>query len=168
MHAWWISVSGINSTAKRIRLKTLIGSQTHIPYNPCQRISPLLPVMKISKMMRAWGRYLSHLQVAAWNMNTYKIRVLKFVQPERIPQGLLFYECKLCDPLWCFEDSLLLLKFHFAFVENTVSYRVRTRMIMSEKPYDGTVAMHYGEIEDGDFLSAEDYLPSLPNTVSTA
>lgn len=41
-------------------------------------------------------------------------------------------------------------------------------MIMSEKPYDGTVAMHYGEIEDGDFLSAEDHLPTLPNTVSSA
>ncbi|KAG7997357.1 hypothetical protein I3843_01G207700 [Carya illinoinensis] len=49
--------------------------------------------------------------------------------------------------------------------ENAV---VRTRMIMSEKPYDGTVAMHYGEIEDIDFLSAEDHLPTLPNTVSSA
>lgn len=39
---------------------------------------------------------------------------------------------------------------------------------MSEKPYDGTVAMLYGEIEDGDFLAAEDYLPTLPNTVSSA
>lgn len=38
---------------------------------------------------------------------------------------------------------------------------------MSEKPSDGTVAMHYGEIEDGDFLAAEDYLPTLPNTVSS-
>ncbi|XP_059455958.1 protein PHYTOCHROME-DEPENDENT LATE-FLOWERING-like [Corylus avellana] len=48
--------------------------------------------------------------------------------------------------------------------ENGVSCRARTRMIMSEKPYDGTVAMHYGEIEDGDFLASEDYLPTLPNT----
>ncbi|KAG2722576.1 hypothetical protein I3760_02G133100 [Carya illinoinensis] len=72
--------------------------------------------------------------LAGGSMNICKIRVLKFMQPERIPQ------------------------------ENAVSYRVRTRMIMSEKPYDGTVAMHYGEIEDGDFLSAEDRLPSLPNT----
>lgn len=37
---------------------------------------------------------------------------------------------------------------------------------MSEKPNDGTVAMHYGEIEDNEFLAAEDYLPTLPNTVS--
>lgn len=37
---------------------------------------------------------------------------------------------------------------------------------MSEKPHDGTVAMHYGDIDDGDFLSAEDYLPTLPTTVS--
>ncbi|KAL1810626.1 protein PHYTOCHROME-DEPENDENT LATE-FLOWERING [Daucus carota subsp. sativus] len=40
----------------------------------------------------------------------------------------------------------------------------RNRMIMSEKPNDGTVAMHYGEIEDADYLAAEDYLPTLPNT----
>lgn len=35
--------------------------------------------------------------LAGGSMNTYKIRVLKFVQPERIPQGLLLYKCKLCD-----------------------------------------------------------------------
>jgi hypothetical protein len=38
---------------------------------------------------------------------------------------------------------------------------------MSEKPC-GTVAIHYGEIDDRDFLAAEDYLPTLPNTVSSA
>lgn len=37
---------------------------------------------------------------------------------------------------------------------------------MSEKPNDGTVVMHYGETDDFDVLSAEDYLPTLPNTVS--
>lgn len=37
---------------------------------------------------------------------------------------------------------------------------------MSEKPIDGTVAMLYGEVEDTDYLAAEDYLPTLPNTVS--
>ncbi|KAJ9179433.1 hypothetical protein P3X46_011221 [Hevea brasiliensis] len=42
-------------------------------------------------------------------------------------------------------------------------HRSRTRMIMLEKQSDGTVAMHYGEPEDGDFLSVEDYLPTLPN-----
>jgi len=51
---------------------------------------------------------------------------------------------------------------------NVGSYipKLCTRMIMLEKPSDGTVAMHYGEPEDGDFLSVEDYLPTLPNTVS--
>lgn len=39
-------------------------------------------------------------------------------------------------------------------------------MIMSEKPYDGTVAIHIGEIDDTEYLAAEDYLPTLPNTVS--
>lgn len=37
---------------------------------------------------------------------------------------------------------------------------------MSEKPNDGTVAMYYGEIDDSEFLAAEDHLPALPNTVS--
>ena len=37
---------------------------------------------------------------------------------------------------------------------------------MSEKPGDGTVAMLYGEVDQGDFHSVEDHLPTLPNTVS--
>ncbi|XP_030464086.2 protein PHYTOCHROME-DEPENDENT LATE-FLOWERING isoform X2 [Syzygium oleosum] len=66
--------------------------------------------------------------------NICKTRVLNFVQPERNLQG------------------------------NVVSYRARTRMIMSEKPSDGTVAMHYGDVEDGDILASEEHLPTLPNT----
>lgn len=38
---------------------------------------------------------------------------------------------------------------------------------MSEKPSDGTVAMHIGDIEDNEYIAAEDYLPILPNAVST-
>ncbi|KAI4355402.1 hypothetical protein L6164_004181 [Bauhinia variegata] len=70
------------------------------------------------------------------SMNVCKIRVLNFVLPERVVQG------------------------------NAVSFipKVRTRMIMFEKPSDGTVAMHYGDIDDVDFLASEDYLPTLPNT----
>lgn len=37
---------------------------------------------------------------------------------------------------------------------------------MSEKPNDGAVAIHIGEIEDAEDLTAEDFLPTLPNTVS--
>lgn len=44
--------------------------------------------------------------------------------------------------------------------------KARTRLIMSEKPNDGSVAFHIGEIEDAQYLAAEDYLPTLPNTVS--
>lgn len=52
---------------------------------------------------------------------------------------------------------------------SVVSYvPIRTRMIMSEKPNDGTVAMYYGDIENNEFLAAEDYLPTLPNTVSVS
>ncbi|KMT04790.1 hypothetical protein BVRB_7g169660 isoform A [Beta vulgaris subsp. vulgaris] len=47
---------------------------------------------------------------------------------------------------------------------NTLPVAVRTRLILSEKPNDGIVAMHYGELEVADFLNAEDYLPTLPNT----
>ncbi|XVF74276.1 hypothetical protein PTKIN_Ptkin13bG0097200 [Pterospermum kingtungense] len=73
------------------------------------------------------------------SMNTYKTRILNFVQGDRVVQG------------------------------NLVSLvpRVRTRMIMSEKPTDGTIAMFYGDIDDSDILGAEDhisYLPTLPNT----
>ncbi|KAJ1407059.1 hypothetical protein SESBI_24586 [Sesbania bispinosa] len=54
----------------------------------------------------------------------------------------------------------------FSSTGNMVSLvsRLRTMMIMSEKPSDGTVAMHYGDIDDGDFIAAEDHLPTLPNT----
>ncbi|KAL8242732.1 hypothetical protein R6Q59_013034 [Mikania micrantha] len=38
------------------------------------------------------------------------------------------------------------------------------RMILSEKRDDGTVAMYYGELDDYDFSSVEEYLPTLPNT----
>ncbi|KAK3022148.1 hypothetical protein RJ639_045287 [Escallonia herrerae] len=70
------------------------------------------------------------------SMNVCKTRVMNFMQTERIPQGNGF----------------------------SIVPKVRPRMIMSEKPNDGMVAMHYGEIEDGDYLAAEDYLPTLPNT----
>ena len=39
-------------------------------------------------------------------------------------------------------------------------------MILSEKRDDGTVAMHYGEHDECDYLAAEELLPTLPNTVS--
>ncbi|KAK4269052.1 hypothetical protein QN277_022257 [Acacia crassicarpa] len=69
------------------------------------------------------------------SMNVSKIRISSFWLPERVLQG------------------------------NVVSLvpKLRTRLIMSEKPSDGTVAMHYGDIEDVDFLAAEDHLPTLPN-----
>ncbi|KAI9401762.1 hypothetical protein POPTR_001G165800v4 [Populus trichocarpa] len=76
--------------------------------------------------------------LAGGNMNICKTRFMDFVLPERVLQG------------------------------NAISYvtKVRNRMIMSEKPNDGTVVMHYGEADEKpvDVLSAEDYLPTLPNT----
>lgn len=69
------------------------------------------------------------------SMNVCKIRVIN-VQPERTVQGNVI----------------------------PVSPVVRTRMIMSEKPNDGTVAMHYGDLDDGDFMNVENHLPTLPNT----
>lgn len=49
-------------------------------------------------------------------------------------------------------------------IGNVVSYRAQTSLIMSEKPSDGTVAMHYGDVEDGDILASEEHLLTLPNT----
>ncbi|KAJ6963255.1 protein PHYTOCHROME-DEPENDENT LATE-FLOWERING [Populus alba x Populus x berolinensis] len=76
--------------------------------------------------------------LAGGNMNICKTRFMDFALPERVLQG------------------------------NAFSYvtKVRNRMIMSEKPNDGTVVMHYGEADEKpvDVLSAEDYLPTLPNT----
>lgn len=49
--------------------------------------------------------------------------------------------------------------------------KIRTRMVMSEKPIDGTVAWYHGDIDDGDVFPvvfpAEDFLLTLPNTVSS-
>lgn len=66
--------------------------------------------------------------------------------------------------LWLISVVLMLIYFVVSLVP-----RVQTRMIMSEKPTDGTIAMFYGDIDDGDILSAEDHishLPTLPNAVS--
>lgn len=70
------------------------------------------------------------------SMNASKMRVLSFRWNERVVQGN---------------------------VVNLVA-RFRTRMIMAEKPSDGTVALHYGDIDESDFIGAEDHLPTLPNT----
>ncbi|CAI0470787.1 unnamed protein product [Linum tenue] len=68
--------------------------------------------------------------------NAPKMRVMNFMQGERVLQG------------------------------NVVAYvpKARARMVLMEKSNDGTVAMHYGDLDDGDILSAEEYLPTLPNT----
>ncbi|PIN09556.1 hypothetical protein CDL12_17857 [Handroanthus impetiginosus] len=70
------------------------------------------------------------------SMNVCKIRILNCIQSERIIQG------------------------------NSVQFvpKARTRMIMSEKPSDGSVAIHIGEIEDTEYWAGEEYLPTLPNT----
>ncbi|KAJ9559754.1 LOW QUALITY PROTEIN: hypothetical protein OSB04_004914 [Centaurea solstitialis] len=67
------------------------------------------------------------------SLNTCKTRFLKFVQYERMPQG---YES-------------MIPKF-------------QVRMILSEKLSDGTVAMHYGDLDDR--VAPDDWLPTLPNT----
>ncbi|KAK9078386.1 hypothetical protein SSX86_002443 [Deinandra increscens subsp. villosa] len=70
------------------------------------------------------------------SMNVCKTRVLNFMQTERVLQGNGF----------------------------SLVPKSRTRMILSEKRDDGTVAMHYGELDDCDYLASEDCLPTLPNT----
>nr|XP_043624431.1 protein PHYTOCHROME-DEPENDENT LATE-FLOWERING-like [Erigeron canadensis] len=72
------------------------------------------------------------------SMNVCKTRVLNFVHSERVPQGN---------------------GTGFSLVTKS-----RTRMILSERRDDGTVAMHYGELDEIDYLAAEESLPTLPNT----
>ncbi|KAI3775149.1 hypothetical protein L1987_49718 [Smallanthus sonchifolius] len=71
------------------------------------------------------------------SMNVCKTRVLNFVQTERVLQGNGF----------------------------SLVPKSRTRMILSEKRNDGTVAMHYGELDECDYLASEECLPTLLNTV---
>ncbi|XP_047332842.1 protein PHYTOCHROME-DEPENDENT LATE-FLOWERING-like [Impatiens glandulifera] len=71
------------------------------------------------------------------NMNVNKIRVLNFVQTDHSTlQGDGF---------------------------SSGVPRPRIRMIMSEKSNDGMIAMHFGDIDDSEYLAAEEYLPTLPN-----
>ncbi|KAK9734435.1 hypothetical protein RND81_04G139400 [Saponaria officinalis] len=42
--------------------------------------------------------------------------------------------------------------------------RVRTSMILSENPDDGTVAVHHGRLNEEDYFEVEDNMPTLPNT----
>ncbi|XP_024639889.1 protein PHYTOCHROME-DEPENDENT LATE-FLOWERING [Medicago truncatula] len=70
------------------------------------------------------------------SMNECKMRVLSFIWNERVVKG---------------------------HVVNLVP-RFRTRMIMAESPSGGTVAWHYGNIDESDFKGAEEYLPTLSNT----
>ncbi|XP_014516407.1 uncharacterized protein LOC106774088 isoform X1 [Vigna radiata var. radiata] len=71
------------------------------------------------------------------SMNACKMRIITLCVPERVVQGN-----------------------HVSLVP-----RLRTRMIIFEKS-DGTVALYYGDVEDADYLAAEDYLLTLPNTHS--
>lgn len=71
------------------------------------------------------------------SLNACKRRVLTFMLQDRTPQGMGSY-----------------------------IPRLRSRVILSEKPNDGTVAITYEDIDDGVFLAIEDCLPTLPNTLS--
>ncbi|KAK9056553.1 hypothetical protein SSX86_023915 [Deinandra increscens subsp. villosa] len=71
------------------------------------------------------------------NINICKTRVLNFVQNELpLPENVF----------------LAIPKFH-------------TRLILSERQSDGTVAMHLGEVDGVDYLAEDELLPSLPNTI---
>jgi hypothetical protein len=61
MHVLWISVSDIDSIAKRIRsMITPSGSQKHIPLTLWQAFSLMLLLMRNPKMMWMQGHCLSH------------------------------------------------------------------------------------------------------------
>ncbi|KAF2593993.1 hypothetical protein F2Q70_00045322 [Brassica cretica] len=69
------------------------------------------------------------------SMNTCKTRVMNFLRVDRVMQGNV----------------------------SSLVPRIRTRLVMSEKP-DGTVAWYQGDIDDGDTCPSEDHLLVLPNT----
>ncbi|GJS46563.1 hypothetical protein Tco_0596684 [Tanacetum coccineum] len=71
------------------------------------------------------------------SMNVCKTRVLHFVQSKRVLQGSGF----------------------------SLVPKSQTRMILSEKRDDGTIAMHYGEHDECHYLASEECLPTLPNTM---
>ncbi|KAF8099518.1 hypothetical protein N665_0242s0005 [Sinapis alba] len=70
------------------------------------------------------------------SMNTCKTRVINVLRMERIMQGNV----------------------------PAAVPKIVTRLVMSEKPVDGTVAWYQGEIDDGDGFPAEDHMLALPNT----
>ncbi|KAL1214448.1 Protein PHYTOCHROME-DEPENDENT LATE-FLOWERING [Cardamine amara subsp. amara] len=70
------------------------------------------------------------------SMNTCKTRILNFGRLDRVMQGTV----------------------------SSYVPRIRTRLVMSEKPADGTVAWYQGDIDDGDVFPVEDHLLVLPNT----
>lgn len=73
--------------------------------------------------------------------------------------------CLFCEIFLILVYSCICLNIAHAGNCITCVPKFRTRMIMSEKQNDGTVAMLHGDAE-GDFHAVEDYLPTLPNTVS--
>lgn len=53
------------------------------------------------------------------------------------------------------------------FPGNGVIAQFRNKLVLLERPNDGTVAMQYGDIDDVNFAFLQDYGPTLPNTVSS-
>ncbi|CAA7052455.1 unnamed protein product [Microthlaspi erraticum] len=70
------------------------------------------------------------------SMNTCKTRVMNFLRGHHVMQG----------------------------TPSAYVHRIQTRLVMSEKPIDGTVAWYQGDIDDGDVFPAEDHLLALPST----
>jgi hypothetical protein len=101
------------------------------------------------------------------SMNECKMRVLSFIWNQRVVQGLLQF-CNFAQSLVLGNIVLSLPCLTlFSSIGNVVNLvpRFRTRMIMAESPSGGTVAWHYGNIDESDFIGAEEYLPTLSNTV---
>lgn len=105
------------------------------------------------------------------SMNTCKTRFLTCVLGDHVVQGL--NEAISISDVWLFTETsffylLTWCNLLLFTAGGGVSFipKAQTRMILSEKPSNGTVAIAYGDMEEGDVLEAEDHLPTLPNTVS--
>nr|GEZ48694.1 ABC transporter B family member 21-like [Tanacetum cinerariifolium] len=62
--------------------------------------------------------------------------------------------------------SKSLVEWSMNVCKTRVLHFVLSKRVLQEKQDDGTVAMHYDEHDECDYLKSEEYLPTLPNTVS--
>ncbi|CAM8906793.1 unnamed protein product [Rhodiola kirilowii] len=116
-----------------------------------------------------------------YNLNAKKNKVDNYIRkpiahsPQLVAQALALVSAieDIKDDIWPLSKSIVsgsmnapkTRVLNFMQPERVVQVvpRTRTRLIMTEKSKDGTVAMHLGDIEDCEFMTAEEHLQTLPS-----